>query len=62
MKTYPALLLLLTLASCSASPTSVRALYTLRSVDGHLQTRDIAPDPKPREAITGDDYFQIKLE
>ena len=40
----------------------IRDYYTLRSVDGSLQTRDVKPEPRPREAISGDDYFQVKLE
>jgi hypothetical protein len=40
----------------------IRDFFTLRSIDGSLQTRDVMPEPKPREAITGDDYFQLKLE
>jgi hypothetical protein len=37
--------------------------YTVRSTDdGRVTVRDIAPEPRPQEAITGDDYFQIKLE
>lgn len=41
----------------------IRDYYTVRAMDdGRITGRDILPEPRPREAITGDDYFQIKLE
>lgn len=40
----------------------IRDYFTMRSVDGRLTTRDVRPEPRPREAITGDDYFRLKLE
>lgn len=58
-------------ATCNPSPgtgtevkwgVGIRDYYTMRSVDGSLTTRDVKPEPRPREAITGDDYFQLKLE
>ena len=41
----------------------IRDYFTLRALqDGSVNTRDLAPTPRPREAITSDDYFGIKLE
>jgi len=65
------LVFLVVVPACNPSPGSgtvvrdgvgIRDFYTMRSVDGKLGTRDVRPEPRPREAITGDDYFQIKLE
>lgn len=43
--------------------TSIADVYTARTMpDGSVTTRDLAPSPRPREAITSDDYFAIKLE
>lgn len=62
------------LASCSGGmtdrrddvvvrATSIADVYTARTTPaGELTTRDLAPSPRPREAITSDDYFAIKLE
>ncbi|MBN1945913.1 MAG: hypothetical protein JW797_09560 [Bradymonadales bacterium] len=67
-------LLLIAPASCGSNPrpgTGTRVspgvgildYYTVRATDeGRVVTRDLPPEPRPREAITGDDYFQIKLE
>lgn len=43
----------------------VRDYYTVRSDPGGTQalvSRDMPPSPRPREAITSDDYFGLKLE
>lgn len=41
----------------------IRDYFTVRALqDGTVNTRDLAPTPRPREAITSDDYFGIKLE
>lgn len=65
---------MLTMVSCSGNPrpgsgtrvaegVGILDYWTVRAEDdGTVRTRDIAPEPRPREAITGDDYFQIKLE
>ncbi|OIP37973.1 MAG: hypothetical protein AUK47_12705 [Deltaproteobacteria bacterium CG2_30_63_29] len=45
-----------------AEGVGLRDYFVLRSADGRLTTRDARPSDRPREAITGDDYFQIKLE
>lgn len=46
-----------------AAGVGVRDFYTVRAADdGSVVMRDLPPEPRPREAITGDDYFQIKLE
>lgn len=45
-----------------AEGVGIRDFTTVRSVDGTVQTRDVLPEPRPREAITGDDYFRLKLE
>ena len=43
--------------------TSIADVYTARTTpNGDVTTRDMAPSPRPREAITSDDYFAIKLE
>ena len=43
--------------------TSIADVYTVRTTaSGEVTTRDLAPSPRPREAITSDDYFAIKLE
>ena len=43
--------------------TSIADVYTVRTTPtGEVTTRDLAPSPRPREAITSDDYFAIKLE
>lgn len=46
-----------------ADGVGIRDYYTVRAADdGRVVSRDISPEPRPREAITGDDYFQLKLE
>lgn len=45
------------------TPNSINDYYTVRSQeDGSITTRDLPPTPPPREAITRDDYFAVKLE
>ncbi len=44
-------------------PAGIRDFYTVRTTpDGRITDRDIAPTPRPREAITTDDYFALKIE
>ena len=62
------------LTACAGNPDTSSGLtvhdgvgitdfFTVRSTpDGDVTTRDVAPTPRPREAITTDDYFGIKLE
>lgn len=52
------------LAACGpVNAFTVRDYMTVRSLDGTTLTgRDVVPAPRPREAITSDDYFGIKLE
>ena len=46
----------------ACSGPAIQGYSTLRSVDGELGSRDLLPEPRPQEAITGDDYYAIKLE
>ena len=63
-------LILLGATACNPCPgpivrptVGIRNYFTVRALqDGSVNTRDLAPTPRPREAITSDDYFGIKLE